>query len=48
MGPTREARSLLVRRDSALERGVFRSTRELEQAIGAFIEQHNDEPMRFV
>lgn len=34
--------------ERAIKRGVFRSTRELEQAIRDFIEQHNDDPKPFI
>lgn len=34
--------------EQALRRGVHRSTRELESAIRAFIEAHNEDPMPFV
>lgn len=34
--------------ERAIKRGVFRSTRELERAIRAFIEQHNHDPKPFI
>jgi transposase len=34
--------------EKQLRRGAHRSTRELERAIGEFLETHNDDPMPFV
>ncbi len=52
--PTSSSWLILVERwfreitDKRIRRGVFRSVRELKQAIKDSIERHNDEPTPFV